>query len=68
LPGCAPRWRRLGSDEAHRSINGNSHAVFEYFIGYKLGLIATANPDWTFYEADTAQVSVYALAIMHPNA
>ena len=26
------------SDEAHRSIGGNSRAVFEYFIGYKLGL------------------------------
>ncbi|OQY31784.1 MAG: restriction endonuclease subunit R, partial [Anaerolineaceae bacterium 4572_5.1] len=29
------------SDEAHRSINGNSRAVFEYFVGYKLGLTAT---------------------------
>ena len=29
------------SDEAHRSINGNARAVFEYFIGYKLGLTAT---------------------------
>ena len=29
------------SDEAHRSINGNSRAVFEYFLGYKLGLTAT---------------------------
>ncbi|HLO69676.1 MAG TPA: DEAD/DEAH box helicase family protein [Flavipsychrobacter sp.] len=29
------------SDEAHRSIAGNSRAVFEYFIGYKLGLTAT---------------------------
>ncbi len=29
------------SDEAHRSIVGNSRAVFEYFIGYKLGLTAT---------------------------
>jgi type I restriction enzyme R subunit len=31
----------LISDESHRSINGNSRAVFEYFIGYKLGLTAT---------------------------
>jgi type I restriction enzyme R subunit len=31
----------LISDEAHRSINGNARAVFEYFIGYKLGLTAT---------------------------
>jgi len=29
------------SDEAHRSIGGNSRAVFDYFIGYKLGLTAT---------------------------
>ena len=29
------------SDEAHRSIGGNSRAVFEYFIGYKIGLTAT---------------------------
>lgn len=31
----------LISDETHRSINGNSRAVFEYFVGYKLGLTAT---------------------------
>ena len=29
------------SDEAHRSIGANSRAVFEYFVGYKLGLTAT---------------------------
>jgi type I restriction enzyme R subunit len=29
------------SDEAHRSIGGNSRAVFEYFVGFKLGLTAT---------------------------
>mgnify|MGYP004545208965 FL=1 len=29
------------ADESHRSISGNSRAVFEYFIGYKLGLTAT---------------------------
>ncbi|MDO9154426.1 MAG: DEAD/DEAH box helicase family protein [Paludibacter sp.] len=29
------------SDETHRSIGGNSRAVFEYFVGYKLGLTAT---------------------------
>ncbi len=29
------------SDEAHRSINGNARDVFNYFIGYKLGLTAT---------------------------
>ena len=31
----------LIADESHRAINGNSRAVFEYFIGYKLGLTAT---------------------------
>ncbi len=31
----------LISDESHRSIGGNSRAVFECFIGYKLGLTAT---------------------------
>lgn len=31
----------LISDESHRSISGNSRAVFEYFHGYKLGLTAT---------------------------
>ena len=29
------------SDEAHRSIGGNARAVFEHFVGYKLGLTAT---------------------------
>lgn len=29
------------SDESHRSVSGNSRAVFEYFNGYKLGLTAT---------------------------
>jgi len=29
------------SDEAHRSIGNSSRAVFEYFVGYKLGLTAT---------------------------
>lgn len=29
------------SDEAHRSVSGNARAVFEYFVGYKLGLTAT---------------------------
>jgi len=29
------------SDEAHRSITGQSRGVFDYFIGFKLGLTAT---------------------------
>ena len=29
------------SDEAHRTISGNARSVFDYFVGYKLGLTAT---------------------------
>ena len=29
------------SDEAHRTISGNNRAIFEYFIGAKVGLTAT---------------------------
>ena len=29
------------SDEAHRSLGASSRNVFEYFIGFKLGLTAT---------------------------
>lgn len=43
------------SDEAHRSIGGNSLAVFEYFIGYKLGL--TATPKDYLKKIDTAILS-----------
>ena len=31
----------LIADECHRAIGGKARAVFEYFIGYKLGLTAT---------------------------
>jgi len=44
------------SDEAHRSISGNSRAVFEYFIGYKLGL--TATPKDYLKHIDTAGINV----------
>jgi type I restriction enzyme, R subunit len=45
----------LISDEAHRSIGGNSRAVFEYFIGYKLGL--TATPKDYLKKLDPAKIS-----------
>ena len=45
----------LISDEAHRSIGGNSRAVFEYFIGYKLGL--TATPKDYLKRIDPAKIS-----------
>ncbi|MCY7348592.1 MAG: DEAD/DEAH box helicase family protein, partial [Pyrinomonadaceae bacterium] len=43
------------SDEAHCSIGGNSRAVFEYFIGYKLGL--TATPKNYLKRIDAAQLN-----------
>jgi len=45
----------LISDEAHRSIGGNSRAVFEHFIGYKLGL--TATPKDYLKRIDPARIS-----------
>ncbi|MBI4594958.1 MAG: DEAD/DEAH box helicase family protein, partial [Candidatus Tectomicrobia bacterium] len=45
----------LISDEAHRSLGGNSRAVFEYFIGYKLGL--TATPKDYLKKIDPARIS-----------
>jgi type I restriction enzyme, R subunit len=42
------------SDEAHRSIGGNSRAVFEYFIGFKLGLTATPKDYLKKFEKSSA--------------
>ena len=39
------------TDEAHRSIGGNARAVFDYFIGYKLGL--TSKPMQTMLGVDS---------------
>ncbi len=44
----------LISDEAHRTISGNNRAIFEYFIGSKLGLTATPK-DYLKGIGDTAQ-------------
>lgn len=41
------------SDEAHRSIGGNARAVFEYFVGYKLGLTATPKNYLKRFNKDT---------------
>lgn len=41
------------ADESHRSISGNSRAVFEYFIGYKLGLTATPKDYLKNVDADS---------------
>ncbi len=41
------------SDEAHRLIGGgNSRALFEYFLGYKLGLTATPKDYLKNYDSD----------------
>ncbi len=40
------------SDEAHRSIGGNARAVFEYFVGYKLGLTATPRDYLKHFDPD----------------
>ncbi len=45
------------SDEAHRSIGGNARAVFEYFIGYKLGL--TATPKNYLKKIDAAKLNAH---------
>ncbi len=42
------------SDEAHRSIGGNSRVVFEYFVGYKLGLTATPKNYLRGFDAEGA--------------
>src|SRR3989338_5506359 len=42
------------SDEAHRSIGGNSRVVFEYFVGYKLGLNATPKNYLKGFDAEGA--------------
>ena len=46
------------SDEAHRSISGNARAVFDYFVGYKLGLTATPRDYLRGAPAAAAAVSV----------
>lgn len=43
------------SDEAHRSIGGNARAVFDYFIGYKLGLTATPRDYLKKFDAATTR-------------
>ena len=43
------------SDEAHRSIGGNARAVFDYFIGYKLGLTATPRDYLKKFEKGTTK-------------
>jgi len=44
------------SDEAHRSIGGNARSVFDYFIGYKLGLTATPKDYLKRFDRNTPSV------------
>ncbi|MBA4160089.1 MAG: DEAD/DEAH box helicase family protein, partial [Gemmatimonadetes bacterium] len=43
------------SDEAHRSIGGNARAVFDFFVGYKLGLTATPRDYLRRFDQPTAR-------------
>jgi type I restriction enzyme R subunit len=42
------------SDESHRSVSGHARSVFEYFIGYKLGLTATPKDYLKRFEKSTS--------------
>lgn len=55
------------SDEAHRSIGGNSRAVFEYFIGYKLGLTATPKDYLKQVKKYEAKISNEASSLVHQH-
>ena len=44
------------SDEAHRSIGGNARAVFDHFIGYKLGLTATPRDYLRRFDEDNPSI------------
>jgi superfamily II DNA or RNA helicase len=50
-----PTFDLVISDEAHRSIGGNARAVFDYFIGYKLGLTATPRDYLKKFDSAKAQ-------------
>jgi type I restriction enzyme R subunit len=52
---CPTDFDLVISDEAHRSIGGNSRAVFDYFIGYKLGLTATPRDYLKKFDKGTAK-------------
>ncbi len=43
------------SDEAHRTISGNNRAIFEYFVGAKLGLTATPRDYLKGVDGETRQ-------------
>jgi type I restriction enzyme R subunit len=43
------------SDEAHRSIGGNARAVFDFFVGAKLGLTATPRDYLKRFEKQAAK-------------
>ena len=58
-PVLAHRLRPDHLHEAHRSINGNSRAVFEYFVGLKLGLTATRDYIRTSTRMPSANVTAH---------
>ena len=44
-------------DEAHRSISGDARKIFEYFVGYKIGLTATPKNFFRGIDADKLKVN-----------
>ena len=54
---CPTDFDLVISDEAHRSIGGNARAVFDYFIGYKLGLTATPKDYLKNFDHNTSNQS-----------
>ena len=56
------------ADESHRSISGNSRAVFEYFIGYKLGLTATPERMESIDFTEPYYVGTYGLMVQKGSA
>lgn len=52
------------SDEAHRSIGGNARAVFDYFIGYKLGLTATPKDYLKKFDKNTGDPREYERRVL----
>ncbi|MEM7375611.1 MAG: DEAD/DEAH box helicase family protein [Bacteroidota bacterium] len=49
---CPDHFDLVISDEAHRSLGARSRKVFEYFIGFKLGLTATPKDYLKSFDTD----------------
>lgn len=54
------------SDEAHRSIGGNSRAVFEYFVGANPGLLPPIFSPTNFIQIKGRGIRKHDFRIIHP--